>query len=388
MKLIEESDTQSDALEGRWSGDEPMLRLIHCLIDFDHIRDLFVHRNDSMDRNTLENRNSTEKRASTCWELMSDKWNDPEFNPQTIVFETDGQCDELQQGKSLDYSSVKHFAAATPEKCKIKFGEMMVALKRIIQHWESSGQGEGGNNNDEEYTISTPHETGSLVNRSRYALANRSSFFQNSEMYLLYFWDVTEKYDLTRSCMQVLREDVAADDGGSGVPSIFDVEDGNSFDNFDESVASSKASSKKGGKPMKTASDNTEIAKIAASLNEFRDQSVKMQEFENLQKEKDRDHATQERIRSEYHASRERLAAELNSLQRDKRQYEWQLVVHNSKRQNLDDLDPTADAMQQFIDNITAEVDRKRNAIDMLDEEMKSREIANSTPQKSNRTPS
>ncbi len=113
-----------------------------------------------------------------------------------------------------------------------------------------------------------------------------------------------------------------------------------------------------------------------------------MQEFENLQKEKDRDHATQERIRSKYHASRERLAAELNSLQHDKCQYEWQLVVHNSKRQNLDDLDPTADAMQQFIDNITTEVDRKRNAIDMLDEEMKSREIANSTPQKSNRTPS
>ncbi len=49
MKFIEESDAQSDALEGRWSGDEPMLRLIHCLIDFDHIRDLFVHRNGSMD---------------------------------------------------------------------------------------------------------------------------------------------------------------------------------------------------------------------------------------------------------------------------------------------------------------------------------------------------
>ena len=151
MKFIQESEAQKEALEGRWHGNEPMLWLIHCLIDFDHICDLFVHRNDSMDWNTLQNRNSMGKRASTCWELMSDKWNDPEFNPHTIVFETEGQCDELQQGKkSLDYSSVKHFAAATPKKCKLKLDEMMVALKRIIQHWESSGQGEGGNDNDDE----------------------------------------------------------------------------------------------------------------------------------------------------------------------------------------------------------------------------------------------
>jgi hypothetical protein len=386
MKFIEESDAQKDALEGRWSGNEPMLRLIHCMIDFEYIRDRFVHRNDSMDRNTLENRNSTEKRDSTCWELMSDKWNDPEFNPHTIVFNTEGQCDELQQEKSLDYSSVKHFAPATPEKCKVKMSEMMVALKRNIQRWESSGQGEGGNNNDEEYIISTPHETGSLVNRSRHALANRSSFFRYSEMYLLYFWDVTEKFDLTRSCMQVLKEDIAAGDGGSGVPSVFDVDD-NSFDDCDGSVASSKASSKKGGKSQKTMSDSTEIAKVAASLDGFRDRSIKMQELENLQKEKDREHATQERIKSEYHASRERLAAELDSLQRDKRQYEWQFVVHKSKRQSLDDLDPTADAMQQFIDSITEEVDSKRKAIELLDEEMKSTEHMNPTPRKNNRTP-
>jgi hypothetical protein len=44
--------------------------------------------------------------------------------------------------------------------------------------------------------------------------------------------------------------------------------------------------------------------------------------------------------------------------------------------------------MQQFIDNITTEVDRKIHAIERLDEEMKSREVANPTPRKSNRTPS
>ena len=31
-----------------------------------------------------------------------------------------------------------------PKKCKEKFNEMGVALKRVIQKWELSGQGEGG----------------------------------------------------------------------------------------------------------------------------------------------------------------------------------------------------------------------------------------------------
>ena len=63
--------------------------------------------------------------------------------------------------------------------------------------------------------------------------------------------------------------------------------------------------------------------------------------------------------------------------------------MHNSKWQSLDESDPTADAMQQFIDNITEEVDKnKRKAIEMLDEEMKSREVANPTQQTSNHTPS
>lgn len=74
---VEEIEAEKEALEGRWSGDQPMLRLIHCLIEHDHIRSAFIHRNDSMDRDTLENRNSEARRAKSCWELISEVWNDP-----------------------------------------------------------------------------------------------------------------------------------------------------------------------------------------------------------------------------------------------------------------------------------------------------------------------
>ena len=299
------------------------------------------------------------------------------------MFNTEGQCDELLQEKTLEYSSVQHLAAATPEKCKLKMNEMTVALKRIIQNWESSGQGDGGNNSlnaadaEESFAISKPHELGDLTHRNRRAIANRASFFRYSEMYLLYFWDVSEKYDLTRSCMQAFGEDIASGDGGVGVPSVFD----------DDSSVTSKGSStsKKGGK--KGVPESDDFAAIADSMKQFSQRSEQMQKFDGQQKTKDRDHATKERIRGEYHASRERLSAEVEALQRDKRNYEWQLILHNAKRQRLDDSDPTADAMQQFIANISEEVHSKKREIERLDNEMKLKDSTDATPRKNNCTP-
>ena len=58
MGFVADCKAQNDALEGRWSGDHPMLHLIHCLPDDDKVRGAFLHCNDSMDRDELENRNS------------------------------------------------------------------------------------------------------------------------------------------------------------------------------------------------------------------------------------------------------------------------------------------------------------------------------------------
>jgi hypothetical protein len=43
MEGINAIEEQNAALEGRWSGSQPMLRLIHCLIDDDSIKSAFLH---------------------------------------------------------------------------------------------------------------------------------------------------------------------------------------------------------------------------------------------------------------------------------------------------------------------------------------------------------
>lgn len=177
--------------------------------------------------------------------------------------------------------------------------------------------------------------------------------------------------------MQAFGEDIASGDGGVGVPSVFD----------DDSSVTSKGSStsKKGGR--KGVPESNDFAAIADSMKQFSQRSEQMQKFDAQQTTKDRDHATKERIRGEYHASRERLNAEVDALQRDKRNYEWQLIIHNAKRQRLDDSDPTADAMQQFIANISEEVHSKKREIERLDNEMKLKDSTDATPRKNNRTP-
>jgi hypothetical protein len=367
---------QNAALEGRWIGKEPMLRLIHCLIEDDGIKSAFIRRHNSKDRMQLENRNSAEKRDPTVWELISAKWNDRDFNPKTMILHIEGQT-EFSDEIDLEYSSVQHFAAATPDKCETKFNEMMVALKRIIQGWEASGQGEGGVNNEDEeddgFEINVRHELGSLKNRSTSALASRPNFFRFSEMYLLYLWEVCEIFDLTRSCMQTLEDSVAAGDGGEGVPLLFDhptnvdLTQGSDDESYMGSLKGPKSGSKASNSEAKA------ISSIAKDLKQLHERSIALQKFEEEQKEKDRSHAT-----------KERLSHDIETLEQEKRQYEWQMLVHNSKRQRLDVEDPTADAMQMFINNIGERLENKKRELDEFDEKMKS---LNETPQKSNRTP-
>jgi hypothetical protein len=369
MDGINAIEEQNAALEGRWSGSQPMLRLIHTVVDHDDIKLAFLHRSDSLARPQLENRNSTDKRDRTCWELMSDKWNDKSYNPETMVFLTEGQY-MFRDKIDLSYSTVQHLAAATPDKCKTKMNEMMGQLKRIIQNWEASGQGDGGKDYDEDNPVQ--FDLGVLCEgRSEYAVASRAHFFKYKEMYLLYLWDVAELFDLTRSCMQTLDPTVAAGDGGKDVPSVFEQMDEFSIGSLD----SKSNNDSKGSKA---------IADIAANLKEFNKRAEALQKFEKEEKEKDRKHATNERTFSEYHSTKERISREIESLEKEKRGYEWKLL--KSKRQRLDDSDedPIAQSMQEFVDSIGVQLANKKKELADLHGRMNAEQ---STPQKSNVTP-
>jgi hypothetical protein len=72
-----------DMLDGNWQGIAPICRLIHCLVDFDEHKRMFLSRHDAMDRSALYDRNSEESRRLTVWDFVANKWNDVEFNPTT-----------------------------------------------------------------------------------------------------------------------------------------------------------------------------------------------------------------------------------------------------------------------------------------------------------------
>ncbi|MBZ5782347.1 hypothetical protein, partial [Klebsiella aerogenes] len=72
------------------------------------------------------------------------------------------------------------------------------------------------------------HEFGSLANRLHGALDRRVAFLGNSQPYLLYFWEIIDKYQLLLTAFSELNQKMSAKNGGEGVPLAI-----NSWLNFD-----------------------------------------------------------------------------------------------------------------------------------------------------------
>mmetsp|Transcript_12892 Transcript_12892/g.24210 ORF Transcript_12892/g.24210 Transcript_12892/m.24210 type:complete len:518 (+) Transcript_12892:68-1621(+) len=213
-----------------WRDKVPYLRMIHCILE-DDVKVAYLKRNDPVSRTQLDARNLVEKRPLNVYELIADKWNSPFFNSKTEVSE----C-HLHYMVSIDcsYSQVKDLAPATPQKVRDKLTEMRTSLIRIIDNWEHSGQGDGGNdyNFDDEdgveirdgYEVNNEQEKqfGELKDHSRRALDSRSSFLQKRPSYLLYFWEMIDKHDLLKTTVnRRLNEGTGALDGSVGsVPTV------------------------------------------------------------------------------------------------------------------------------------------------------------------------
>ena len=86
--------------------------------------------------------------------------------------------------------------------------------------------------------------------------------------------------------MQTLDANVAAGNGGKGVPLLFEEDD--------ELSHGSMGFSNKLGGLKGSRSDSKEMAAIAANLKRFNQRSAELQKFEVMQKEKDQYHTTKE----------------------------------------------------------------------------------------------
>ena len=130
------------------------------------------------------------------------------------------------------YNPVQALAPATPERVEDIFVSMRAHLLRIITRWEQSGQGEGGQENedakeaadqDDAASLTTsiattadgnsPDKTiGALSGRSARALQSRAAFLNGRPSYLLYFWAIADQHQLLQSSLQRLNNGTGASD--------------------------------------------------------------------------------------------------------------------------------------------------------------------------------
>ena len=252
---------------GNWIGKYPHLRLIHAIVDDNEIKTAYLHRlvipNGRM---AIKNRRTVEAIAGNVWTMVANKWNDPLFQPTTSV---KGTHSDFARAISIPFDSVCKFLPATPEKVEEKWNAMNLALKRAIQNWERSGQGDGGYTEEEEgmddnYIDDEVEENGgedtfafgSLTGRPQKALDLRRNFFDDKATYLLYLWDILEEHGLTQSTMQQLLEGVGSGNGSSGVPSVIGAKR-NKYD--DNSLSASSKKSRNNEEAM--------FAQLSSSIN-------------------------------------------------------------------------------------------------------------------------
>jgi hypothetical protein len=105
---------------------------------------------------------------------------------------------------------------------------MQLVLLRIIQNWEERGQGDVGRRRlieteeaaeTEEAIEELPGEIsneihwGALEGRAQEALDNRANFLNGQPSWYLYYWDLSDSFQLLDSTARRLSTEVGASDG-------------------------------------------------------------------------------------------------------------------------------------------------------------------------------
>jgi hypothetical protein len=210
--MVEEKETIQALKHGAWTGRTPYLRLLHCITDCDATRTAFLHRNDVMERAELDAQSSTE-RPKTGYEMVAQKWNDPTFNPTTVV----STChDDFMCVYDLSHRHVASLTPADSVAIKNRLSTIRIVLLRMIQNWEESGQGDGGMRRFDDnsvFSVDSNISWGKLDGRTETALDNRANFLQGQPTRYLYFWERAVQFQILDSTVQRLSTQVGASDG-------------------------------------------------------------------------------------------------------------------------------------------------------------------------------
>lgn len=321
--------------------------------------------------------------------MVANKWNDPLFLPITSL-KPDTHSD-FSLPIALSYESVSKLQPASVEKVEEKWNAMILALKRGIQNWERSGQGDGGfteedeiggeeeeeerenNSNDgtddmDDLDDSHSVQFGSLKQRPRRALDLRRNFFDGRATYLLYLLDMLEEHGLLQSSVQKLHDGIGSGDGGVGVPSIIGAKKRkNEQDDYSAtSSKTSKPSSLMGASIEKHSESIIFLAKTVAAENEKNRQEARAEQ-EKIRRANRAEHE-KSRIDSRVNEIRMRI----NSLRDSKRNMVLRMA------------EPTVASNNAISAAFLHEVKGIEDEIAMNEEELNS---LLSTPKKSNQSP-
>jgi len=266
--------------------------------------------------------------------------------------------------------------SATPEKVEEKWNSMNIALKRIIQNWERSGQGFGGfineedvcevdeegDSDDEDDDSSNGGKKasfGSLTERPPQSLELRRNFVDGRSTYLLYLWDMLCEHDLFQSSMQQLKEGIGSGNGNTEVPSVIH---GKRKNDDDDSLGSSSKKS------------NNVMTQLGASITKHADSMLAVAKMAAVEQEKNRRDARLEQEKNRQEARANAIRARINSLRDVKRN----MVIRMASVEVM--------ANQAVMDALTHEIEGIEHEIGANTEELNG--IAATTPVKSNRSPS
>ena len=221
---IDEGRENAIAMQhGAWTGPLPYLRLLHSITDSEETRLAFLKRSQSKTREELDAANSP-NRPPTPYELIAAKWNDPDFNPVTRV----SSCHvDFNTSIDLSHETVASLVPADAIGVQNRLSSIRVALLRIIERWEQSGQGNGGRNEDEDGEPASLF--GRLEGRSQEALDNRENFLGGNPSWYLYFWETTDMFQLLDSTLNRFSDSVGAT-SASDVNSVSRARRPNSID--------------------------------------------------------------------------------------------------------------------------------------------------------------
>ena len=129
-------------------------------------------------------------RPQTVFERMAELWNSSAFNPSA----PSSSCHEdFMSSTDCSYDLVSALIPASPQRIQDFFTSMRSDLVRIISNWETSGQGDGGRDNEEspvdmDDTTSVSSGVlgepsyGQLRNRPPRALDTRAAFLNEAHL--------------------------------------------------------------------------------------------------------------------------------------------------------------------------------------------------------------